>query len=471
MTFPRLLLSLAFTFSFSLIPAKERKPPNILKIVIDDLGSGDLSSEGHPWLKTPHLDGLRKDSLRMTDFMVSPTCAPTRAALLTGAHEFVSGVTHTIHGMEQMNQQSVTLPQILKTAGYSTGMFGKWHLGFENGYEPWKRGFDETVIAENDGKGPAHSKAVDPLLIFNGTKKQIKGTRDYVFAQEAMSFMEKDRDQPFFCYYATYDPHRAHWAEPRFVEQTEKQMQEADQKGLLKSKNKSKSLFFAEVLQTDWIIGELLDFLDEAKLSDNTLVYFVTDNGATDGVDFYNKEMRGHKSTSWVGGTRALSYWRLPGILQPRDLGESIAHIDVLPTLAEVAGATLDDKAKKQVTGRSAWKLMTGASNEWPLRYLHAHVARWKPGERNKHKYEGSMVRYGDYDLVRTKTSVKRKFYTDHPEFHRSSTPNGEWALYHRKKDLRQEHNLAKQNPELVNKLSKEFERWWKDSEQYLIHE
>ena len=235
--------------------------------------------------------------------------------------------------MEQMNRECVILPQVLKTAGYATGMFGKWHLGDENGHEPWKRGFDVGVIAPNDAEGIAHKQAVDPVFLFNGTPKRMKGTRDVCFAREAVNFMSQEREEPFFCYYATYDPHRDHWAESRFVKQAGRLMEQAKRTGLPGAKDDRKHLLFAEVLRVDWIPGGILDFLDEKGHADNTLVFLVTDNGATDGVDAYNKGMRGYETTAWVGGTRALAYWSLPGVPEPRDLTERCAHIDVLPTM------------------------------------------------------------------------------------------------------------------------------------------
>lgn len=451
----------------SLVMAVQR--PNILMVVVDDMGFGDMSAQGHPWLKTPNFDRLHGQSVRMIDFMVSPTCAPTRAALMTGAHEFRSGVTHTIHGMERMNPDCTTLAQVLKRAGYATGMFGKWHLGDQGEHAPWERGFDIGVIAENDGAAAQH-KPLDPMFLFNGAPRKMKGPQDQLFAKEAMAFMEQDRDEPFFCYYATYDPHKGYWAEERFVQEMERQVEAAKERDVL-GVSERRQLFFAEILQVDWILGEIMDFLDEKKLSENTLVLLVTDNGGTDGVDAYNMNMRGHKVTAWVGGTRALAFWRLPGVLEPGDLAESCAHIDVLPTLAEVAGVAQADMPCEQVEGRSAWPLLSGEHHAWPDRYLYAHVARWEPGKRDQHKYEGAMVRHGNYDLVRIHTASMGRGYTDHPEFHRAASPGGEWGLYHRLEDPRQENDLSGKRPDLLRTMSSEFERWWEASEAFLIHE
>ena len=463
-------LVVATVASGSMAAAELKAPerPNILMIVVDDMGYGDVSAHGHPWFKTPNFDRLYQQSVRMTDFMVSPTCAPTRAALMTGAHEFHSGVTHTILGMEQMNEARTTVANVLSAAGYDTGMFGKWHLGDTGGHVPWRRGFDVGVIAKSDAAG-AQRKAVDPVFRFNGEERQMSGIRDDLFAQEAMKFMAQERKKPFFCYFATYDPHAAFQAEDRFMEEARRQVEEAKKKGI-PGVNEKRVNFFAEVLQTDWILGRLMDFLEEKGLAKNTLVFVMNDNGGTCGVDAFNAGMRGDKGTAWLGGTRAYAFWRLPGVLDPREVTQSCAHIDVLPTLAEVAGASIGN-LQDQVEGRSAWRLLSGKDPTWPERNLYAHVARWEPGKRTAHQYEGAMVRRGNYDLVRVKTAIGRDGYSDHHEFHRAATPGGDWALYDRKADPAEHHNLADRHPELVQRLSADFERWWADSRKYLIHE
>jgi len=445
--------------------------PNILMIVVDDMGYGDMGKHGHPWLKTPNFDRLHDESVRMSDFLVSPTCAPTRAALMTGAHEFRSGVTHTIYGMEQMNQDCVTLADVLSGGGYATGMFGKWHLGDENGYEPWKRGFEVAVIAEQDARSKAHQRSVDPVFYFNGERRKMTGVRDDLFAQEAMKFMGEKRAEPFFCYYATYDPHGGHHPMDRFREELKSQMLKAEAEGIDLKMEKRREGFFGEVLQVDWILGKLMSFLEKEQLAANTLVCLVTDNGATGGTDIFNAGMRGHKTTAWLGGTRALAFWRLPGVLKPGVVDESCAHLDVLPTLAEVAEVPLTGKLLDQVEGRSAWGLLTGDSKDWPERTLFAHVARWPPGKRDQFRNEGAMVRRGDFDLVRIEKGSLGRAYTRNPAYHRGPTPGGDWGLYHRHDDPGQTTNLAAKYPELVKRLSGEFDRWWEKSERDLIHE
>jgi arylsulfatase A-like enzyme len=389
--------------------------------------------------------------------------------LMTGAHEFRSGVTHTLAPMRDMNRAMVTLPEILATAGYRTGMFGKWHLGQSDGHAPWERGFDEAVIADGDADQGAHSRAVDPVFFFNGELRQMQGVREFLFADEAIRFMGQAEDQPFFCYLATHDPHKAYWAEPRFGEELQRQLRDgpAGAPGVADRRLP----FFAEILQLDWNLGRVLDFLEARSLANNTLVVLMGDNGGTDGVDAFNSAMRGHKTTAWRGGTRAPAFWRLPGVLEARDLDHAFAHIDVLPTLAEVAGASLCQRAAAQVQGRTAWGMLTGTSNEWPERTLFTHVARWNPGQREQHRYQGAMVRRGPFDLVRIPTTDRSRAYSDRPNFHRAATPDGGWALYHRHDDPAQERDLADEHPELVARLIDEFERWWDHSREFLIHE
>ncbi len=453
-----------------LTPTHAASRPNILFILIDDLGYGDLSAHGHQWLKTPNLDRLHDQSVRMTDFLVSPTCAPTRAALMTGAHEFRSGVTHTIEPMRRMNREMTTLPEVLAAAGYRTGMFGKWHLGIDDGHAPWDRGFQQAVIAATDADTRAHMLAMNPVFSFNGELRDMQGPRERLFFNEAIRFMTEDRDEPFFCYLSTHDPHKAYWAAHRYELQMERQVAAAREAGTLGVTDR-RLPFFSEILQLDSNIGRLLEFLEKQSLAENTLVILMSDNGGTDGVDAHNAYMRGHKTTAWVGGTRAVSFWRLPGVLEPRELPEPYAHIDVLPTLAEVAGATLDEPTRAQVEGRSAWGMLTGAATEWPHRPLFAHVARWNLGDREKHRYQGAMVRYGEFDLVRIATANLGAAYTKNPAFHRAATPNGDWALYDRRADPLQEHDVSHAHPELFGHLKAEFEDWWDASAEFLIHE
>ena len=173
--------------------------PNIILVLTDDQGYGAIGRHGHPLLKTPHMDQLYDESVRFDNFYVSPSCSPTRAALLTGMHEFRSGVTHTINPRVHLNRNAILLPQLLKSAGYRTGFIGKWHLGQKEGYSPGDRGFDFSSTTKR-----WNMAEFDPVIIRNGMETQHEGFRENVYFDEAMAFMEESGDQPFFCYLATY---------------------------------------------------------------------------------------------------------------------------------------------------------------------------------------------------------------------------------------------------------------------------
>jgi arylsulfatase len=192
--------------------------PNIILVITDDQGYGDLSCHGNPILKTPSLDRLHAQSVRFTDFHVSPTCSPTRAALMTGRHEFKSGVTHTYDERERLSLAATTLPQILKTAGYTTGIFGKWHLGDEDAYQPDRRGFDEVFIHGAGGIGQTYpgsngdapdNSYFNPAIKHNGTFVKTAGYCTDVFFTQAAAWIEKAKGkQPFYAHIATNAPHK-----------------------------------------------------------------------------------------------------------------------------------------------------------------------------------------------------------------------------------------------------------------------
>src|SRR5947207_2996799 len=191
--------------------AADRARPNIILVMTDDQGYGDLGWTGNPIIHTPHIDAFAKQSIRFTDFHVSPTCSPTRCSLMTGRHEFRSGVTHTIFERERMSLKSTTLAQVLKSAGYTTGIFGKWHLGDEAPYQPDKRGFDEVFIHGAGGIGQSYAgscgdapdnKYFDPAIRHNGRFEKTKGYCTDLFFGQAITWMNARRKDktPFFAY-------------------------------------------------------------------------------------------------------------------------------------------------------------------------------------------------------------------------------------------------------------------------------
>ena len=314
------------------------KRPNILFLLTDDQGYGDISAHGNPVLKTPNLDRLRSEGLRFTDFHVSPTCSPTRSALMTGRHEFKNGVTHTILERERLTLKATTIAQVLKSAGYTTGIFGKWHLGDEAEYQPNRRGFDEVFIHGGGGIGQIYPGSCgdapgntyfDPAILHNGKFEKTKGYCTDLFYAQATKWIDSQRhgDKPFFAYIPTNAPHSPYIARP-------------EDKALYEGKELQPNTesFFGMLHNIDQNIGRLLARLDEWGIAKNTLVVFMNDNGGTAGMSVFNAGMHGAKGTAWLGGTRASAPSGAgPARFSPPTGGALAAHIDFFPTIAEIA--------------------------------------------------------------------------------------------------------------------------------------
>lgn len=436
--------------------------PNIVFVLIDDMGYGDLSCHGNPVFQTPNMDRLHAESVRFTDFCVSATCSPTRAALMTGRHEFKSGVTHTTGGRERMALDAVTLPQLLKVAGYTTGIFGKWHLGARGEYRPERRGFDVSVTTVDDSQ----NSHFDPTLLHNGSPREHKGFREDILFQEAIGFIKANRQRPFFCYLPTFSPHAPLRAPEEYLERCKAKFPKA-----------VPTPFYAMISNVDDNVGRLLEALHVLDLEKNTVVILMNDNGATYGVDQWNSGMRGCKGAAWFGGHRALSFWRWPGHWQPRDEDRLGAHVDVLPTLVDLAGAKVPGDLAPKLDGFSLRPLLESANASWNNgRMLFQNVGRWPTGRAAEHAECFCGVRCNRMLLVRAATCGdgeckgmcqstvpwrKAPGYTKNFAFHYALTPGGGWALYDIQADPACERNLAAAQPATVARLCGAYREWW----------
>ena len=447
--------------------------PNIVFILTDDQGYGDLARHGHPLLKTPHTNRLHDESVRFDNFYVSPSCSPTRAALLTGMHEFRNGVTHTRAPREHLWKEATLLPELLRNAGYKTGMIGKWHLGWDGAYHPHQRGFDWTV------QGATH---FDPTLVIydeddNQRRLQTKGFREDRYFDQAMSFIKAAGDQPFFLYLSTYSPHAPLRAPEEYV---------APFRGKVTDDEAS---YLGMIANIDHNVGRLLDFLEDNLLDHNTIVIFMNDNGVTAGLDLYNANMRGSKCTIWEGGSRAMSFWRWPGKWKPKQVDALTAHLDVLPTLCELAGAEIPPAIADQLEGFSMVPLLEAEGTiAWhENRFLFHHVARWPSGMAAQHRYAMAGVRQGDYLLVRSrpcddpacttkvlgmqcqtlrrveKGSAAANYTRQNAQFHWGVTPPNRWVLIDTKADPGCRTDLAASKPERVSAMAAAYDTWWDD--------
>jgi arylsulfatase len=435
---------------FGTIAGDASKPPNVVLIITDDQGYGDLGCHGNPILKTPNLDRLHAESVRFTEFHVSPTCAPTRSALLTGRHEFKNGVTHTIHERERLTLDAVTLPQVLKSAGYRTGVFGKWHLGDEDAYQPQRRGFDEAFIHGAGGIGQSYpgscgdapgNRYFDPVVRRNGKFAKTSGYCTDVFFAAALDWMQSAKDRGrFFAYITPNAPHAPLDCPPG----SEEPYRDSVPPNVAK--------FYGMIANLDANVGKLLAKLDDWKIADDTLVIFMTDNGTATGQRIWNAGMRGQKGTPYRGGTRVPSFWRWKGVLPAGvDVDRLTCHWDVLPTLAAMAGARLDDKVVKQVEGRSLLPLLKDARADWPERFFVTHVGRWPRGQAESHRYTNAAIRDSRWSLAFL--DARRR------------------ELYDLAADPGQKSNVADRNPEQVARLTTAFDAWWASVRPGLVNE
>lgn len=326
--------------------------PNVLLIMTDDQGWGDIHAHGNPFVQTPAQDQLRREGASFERFLVSPVCAPTRASLLTGRYHIRCGVHGVTRGMENMRAEEVTLAEIFRVNGYATGCFGKWHNGRHFPYHPNGQGFDEFF-----GFCGGHwNNYFDTELEHNGDPRPTRGFITDVLTDAAMSFIEQHRERPFFCYVPFNAPHSpwqvpdAYW-DRRMGDEVPAEARCA----------------YAMVENIDDNISRLLARLDELELSDKTIVLFLTDNGPNS--ERFNGEMRGRKGSLHEGGVRVPLFVRWPGRIAPgRSISEVAMHVDLLPTLVDLCG--LPQPKTLPLDGRSLKPLLLGEAVDWPDRML-----------------------------------------------------------------------------------------------------
>jgi len=407
--------------------------PNVILILTDDQGYGEVAAHGNPIIKTPHMDELYAASVRLTDFHVDPTCSPTRSALLTGRYSTRTGVWHTINGRSMLNPDELTLAEIFKSNGYRTAMIGKWHLGDNYPCRPEDQGFDHSIrhLGGGIGNGPDYweNDYYDDTFKVHSQWQKFDGYCTDVWFREATNWVEANKDQPFFLYLATNAPHWPYYVDDKYSDPYEAA-------GMPKTMAK----FYGMITNIDENLGRFCDRLDELNLTENTLLIFMTDNGTTagwidrqTGYKYYNAGMRGWKGSPWDGGHRVpcFFHWPAGGLTGGRDVDTLSAHIDIVPTLVDLLGL---EKAKgRPVDGASLKPVLAGAIKAMPPRTLFAHV--------------------------------QRSFLP--PKWERSAAMTERWRLidgtqlYDIVADPGQEQDVAADHPDVVKRLREDYERWW----------
>jgi len=431
--------------------------PNILLIMTDDQGYGDLGAHGNPKIKTPHLDQLERESVRLKNFYVSPVCAPTRASLLTGRYNFRTGVVDTNMGRAMMHPDEVTLAEILAGAGYRTGIFGKWHLGDNAPLRPIDRGFREALVIKGGGIGqpsdpPGGSSYLDPVLQHNGQAQRYKGYCSDIFAQAAIDFLSAQGDRPFFAYLAFNCPHDPLEApEPELATYKAMNLKIGDFPQLgqpipapLAASPDTVARVYAMVTNIDTNVGKILKALDDRGKAGNTIVVFLTDNGPAQ-VRF-NAGLRGWKGSVYDGGIHVPCTIRWPGHLPAGLVVDQIAaHIDLLPTLLAACGVAAPRDRK--IDGANLLPLLRGMQSAgWPDRTL---FFQWHRGDRPE-LGRSCAARSQSYKLVRREPLPGAR-----------GTPPLE--LYDMEHDPLELHDVAALHPDVVTKMYASYQAWFQD--------
>lgn len=429
------VMTLSCSFFSSLVEAEERGVrPNIVLIMADDLGYGDLSCYGSTVCQTPHLDRLAAKGMRFTDFHSSGTvCSPTRAGLLTGRYQQRAGIDGVVYADPKKNRHhglqknEITLGQCLQTAGYRTGMFGKWHLGYQRQYNPTFRGFEQFVgyVSGN----------VDYFAHLDGTgvfdwwqnaelNRAEQGYVTHLITDHAVDFIRQQKDQPFFVYIAHEAVHYPYQGP------NDKPMRQEGVGDIKSAKRKDITNAYREMnTEMDQGIGKVMSVLKEQDLIDNTFVFFLSDNGANNKGS--NGKLRGFKGSVWEGGHRVpgIAYW--PNHIPAGSVCDAtVISIDLMPTILELAQAAVPTNHK--MDGISLVSLMTQKQKLKPREIFWDYNGR-------------SAIRQGPWKLV---LNQNRKAPVE---------------LFYLKNDLSEAKNLVEDYPQRVQKMQTTFAVWKKE--------
>lgn len=426
--------------------------PNIVLVMTDDQGYGDLGRNNNPMIKTPTIDALANQSARLTNFHVDPTCSPTRSALLTGKHSLKAGVWHTILGRYMLGPEHETLAEILHQNDYETAIFGKWHLGDNYPYRPQDQGFEQAFIHGGGGVGQTPdywgNTQFDDTYYRNGVAEKTTGYATTVWFDEAIKFINQKRSKPFFSYIALNAPHGPYRAPEQFIKPY-----------LDKGLNRTMASFYGMISHIDGQVARLRQHLKETNKLDNTIFIFMTDNGSSYRPTNHqlvlskqhialqeqypswkpNDNMRGYKGSVYEGGHRVPFYISYPnGNIAPKDYNQVTAHFDVLPTLLSLVGI---DHDTSQLDGKSLAKLIVNGEDK--------NLEDRSIVITNQRVYHPSDER---------PTAVATQQW-------RLISENNNNELYDIINDPSQQQNVISKFPMIAKQLLAEKEQWWQASQ------
>lgn len=412
-------------------------PPNIILILTDDQGYGDIGAHGNPHIKTPNLDQLYAESIRFTDFHVATTCAPSRAGILSGIHCNRAGAWHTVNGRSFLDSRYKTIADYAGRAGYESAIFGKWHLGDNYPFRPQDHGFDQVLIHGGGGVGQTpdgwNNDQFGDRYFENKKTTKFQDYSTDVWFDGALDFIEakSKKKEQFFCYISTNAPHSPHFAPKEYLD-------------IYRDNDSVNNVgFYAQITQFDDRLGDLETKLTELDIKDNTILIFLTDNGTSSGttlnkdgyvVKGFNAGMRGKKASEYEGGHRVPLFIRFPesmGIPQAVH-DELLSYTDLLPTLVDLLG--------------------------------------WQTN--NSYLFDGSsfaeLLRKGEQKDLASRILITDTQRNERPvKWKNTSIMQGKWRLvnkhelYDISKDPGQRNNLIADHPDRVNRLVDYYDKWW----------
>jgi len=426
-----------FLLLFANVVLAER--PNIILVLTDDQGIGDVGIHGNDKIRTPTIDEFAKDGIQMTRFYVEPVCAPTRAALMTGRYHYRTGVIHTSRGGAKMAGDEKTIAEYLNEVGYQTAIFGKWHLGDNYPMRPQDQGFTETLVHRSGGIGQTPDKPnsyFEPWLWQNGRKIRAQGYCTDIFFDAAIEFIENNASKSFFVYLPLNAPHTPLEIADRYV---------ANYRAM--GLNETTAKVYGMIENIDDNFDRLLKRLDSLGLRENTVVIFMTDNGAQQAR--FNAKMRGRKSHTYEGGIRVPFFLQWPERLPlPNKYETPTAHIDLLPTLLEMA--EYQGVVPHALDGRSFFHMLQTRKPVPSDRSLVFQVHRGL----QPRPFQNSAVVSQRYKLVGYPGTFGKEALQLDP-----ADPKLE--LYDLKYDPTEQDNIATEKPEIVKKLTADYREWF----------
>ena len=445
-------------------PTRLADRPNVILIMTDDQGYGDVRVHGNPKIKTPYMDQLAREGTRFQSFYVSPLCFPTRASLLTGRYQYRSGMISGGFGQAMIHTDEVTIAEPLRAAGYRTAVFGKWQLGDNYPSRPMDQGFEMSLVHRGGAIGsefyPEPTGYFNPMLERNGKLVRETGYITDILTDAAMVFIEAHRREPFFVYLPYNVPHSPLIVPEKYLTPYQQMnMQPGDfpsQGWPLENLAEDTEVRYAMITNADENIGRLLAQLDELDLRENTMVIFLTDNGVvgkpwTNGnpAPRYNAGMRTVKTRLYEGGVRVPLFVRWPARIKAGQTVDRIAaHIDLLPTILDACGVALPGEVK--IDGLSLLPLLTGQSSQWPERTLYI---QWDPRPEPVRR-QAFCARSQDYKLVRSHQVRPR------PGEDPSQAP---LELYDMRTDRLEMNDIADHNPKIVEAMLAGYDTWFEE--------